>query len=411
MTEQQQTTIASQPKKFSVDDYAKGVDKSSVRTAALAAMAVKAEGEYRKYAATLINLISLRRETFNPGKLKIGDIIAPGAMGDQNSVYQLQNYVVGLSREGLAVDGNNDLDLNRSFSKVDYFDLLHGQKVRNNVQPEVSSRPVDFVAVLIPLASFSNNLPDGQQVTEDPIWLFGSRDKQALILSKKDANGIHYRYIPVAGLRQDADGAVSFQVRNWAEDFPLRYFEDADFAVPLSSRTAWLNDWHTESEWLNAIHKTRYSNAIIGVSEQIQRHPVFDEGDKGLSVDELLIRRFRQRQRHLAEPDLLILANDHWNFDVRGFNPGGNHGSFFRVSTNATFMLAGGDKTGIPRGLAVERPYDTMSFMPTILRLMGKIDDKNQPNNEMLEQGFRKFPGRVVSEILENKYVDPDISK
>jgi len=38
--------------------------------------------------------------------------------------------------------------------------------------------------------------------------------------------------------------------------------------------------------------------------------------------------RFRQRQRGLTEADMLILANNHWNFDVRGFNPGGNHGSF-----------------------------------------------------------------------------------
>ena len=97
--------------------------------------------------------------------------------------------------------------------------------------------------------------------------------------------------------------------------------------------------------------------------------------------------------------DLLILANNHWNFDVRGFNPGGNHGSFFRVSTNSTFMIAGGARTGIPRGIAVEQPYDSMSFMPTILRLMGKIDDENQPTAEMREKGFRVFPGRIIKEI------------
>jgi hypothetical protein len=32
---------------------------------------------------------------------------------------------------------------------------------------------------------------------------------------------------------------------------------------------------------------------------------------------------------------------------VRGFNPGGNHGSFFRVSTHSTFMVAGGSKSNI----------------------------------------------------------------
>jgi hypothetical protein len=97
---------------------------------------------------------------------------------------------------------------------------------------------------------------------------------------------------------------------------------------------------------------------------------------------------------------LLILANDHWNFDIRGFNPGGNHGSFFRASTNSTFMLAGGASTGIPRGLEVTEPYDSLSVMPTILRLMGKADSNNQPSPDLVKMGFRHFPGRAVTEVL-----------
>ena len=120
-----------------------------------------------------------------------------------------------------------------------------------------------------------------------------------------------------------------------------------------------------------------------------------------LSEDERLIRRFRQRQRVLVESDLLILANDHWNFDVRGFNPGGNHGSFFRVSTHSTLMLAGGERTGIPRGLAVEEPYDSLSFMPTLLALTGQTADGTRPVPVLWQRGFRTFPGRVVSEIFE----------
>ena len=170
--------------------------------------------------------------------------------------------------------------------------------------------------------------------------------------------------------------------------------------MPPAERLSWLNEWHTEIEWLNAVHKTLYSNAILGLNEQLDRHPVFGNDDKGLSNDDRLIRRFRQRQRHLTEADLLVMANNHWNFDVRGFNPGGNHGSFFRASTNSTFMIAGGAKTGIPRGLAVEQPYDSLSFVPTVLRLMGKIDEANEPTPEMRERGFRKFPGRVVKEIV-----------
>jgi hypothetical protein len=121
----------------------------------------------------------------------------------------------------------------------------------------------------------------------------------------------------------------------------------------------------------------------------------------GLSTDEKLIRRFRRRQRLLVETDMLVLANDHWNFDVRGFNPGGNHGSFFRISTHSTLMLAGGEQTGVPRGLAVEEPYDSLSFVPTLLALTGQTEGGARPVRVLWQRGFRPFPGRVVSELFE----------
>ena len=117
-------------------------------------------------------------------------------------------------------------------------------------------------------------------------------------------------------------------------------------------------------------------------------------------IDAMVLRRFRERQRVLVESDLLILANDHWNFDVRGFNPGGNHGSFFRVSTHSTLMLAGGERTRIPRGLAVEEPYDSLSLMPTLLALTGQMEDGTRPVPVLQHKGFRDFPGRVISEIF-----------
>ena len=103
-----------------------------------------------------------------------------------------------------------------------------------------------------------------------------------------------------------------------------------------------------------------------------------------------------------------MLARDHWNFDVRGFNPGGNHGSFFRNSTHSTLMLAGGDETTIPRGLSVEEPYDSLSFMPTMLALTGQLgtDGAPTPLPVLWERGFRAFPGRVIREALGGTRVD-----
>jgi hypothetical protein len=118
------------------------------------------------------------------------------------------------------------------------------------------------------------------------------------------------------------------------------------------------------------------------------------------SDDERLLQRFVQRQRGLIEADLLLLANDHWNFDVRGFNPGGNHGSFFRISTHSTWMLAGGENTGIPQGLIVAEPYDSLSFVPTMLALTGNLRDDMSPVPILQAKGFRRFPGRVVQDVI-----------
>src|SRR5207247_462739 len=113
-----------------------------------------------------------------------------------------QNYVVGLSREGLALDADQHLDIERSFTRVNYFSLLHDQRVRNNVQPALSNYPIDFVAVRVPSDALSGVLD--QKLDEDPIWLYGGQDKQALILSRFESDGSQsFRYLPVIGLRQD----------------------------------------------------------------------------------------------------------------------------------------------------------------------------------------------------------------
>jgi hypothetical protein len=109
----------------------------------------------------------------------------------------------------------------------------------------------------------------------------------------------------------------------------------------------------------------------------------------------------------MAETDLLVLANAHWNFDVRGFNPGGNHGSFFRASTRSTLLLAGGPRTGLPAGLAITEPYDSLSFVPTLLALTGQIEAGARPVPVLWQKGFRPFPGRVIRELFEARTPAP----
>jgi hypothetical protein len=49
-------------------------------------------------------------------------------------------------------------------------------------------------------------------------------------------------------------------------------------------------------------------------------------------------------------------------------------------------MLAGAD---IPKGLAIQDPYDTLSFAPTVLRLMG-LDTAG-------------LPGPVIQELVSSR--------
>lgn len=401
---EQQAIIAKQPKKWSKEDSDAGRDLEARRVNARMSSAVGDERSYTEYVRTLTNLLALRRESFEPSKIKIEDIIAKSAMGDHNSIYELQNYVAGIAPEGLQLAGDGSLDMRKSFKRVDYFSLLNDVKVLNNVQPGLSNHPIDFTALRIPRAQIASSLTDGLQSDGDPIWLYAGENKQALVFSRTDNTGlISLRYLPISKLREDGNGKISFEFAPWSEGLPLKIWEDAQLRIPpFATRETWLSEWHTELEWLRAVHKTEYSNGLIGIHEQLARHPAvgLDVDATGISGDERLLRRFHLRQREIAEADLLLLANNHWNFDVRGFNPGGNHGSFFRVSTQSTLMMAGGSRTGIPRAAVVEEPYDSLSFMPTLLALMGQIKDERTPVPVLWERGFRTFPGRVIKEVL-----------
>ncbi len=363
----QRTKIAAQPKKWTAEQREAGLDKASRRLSVQMEAWRNQERRYTEYADKLAKLLALQPTDFEKRRIPAADLIPERAMGDANSIYDLQNYVVGPAPGG-------------GFQTIDYFPLLATLAVKNNVQAGVGSHPVDFIAMRIPN-------PEGPQ-GEGAIWLYAGEDRQAMVLSRHDAGGnLELRYRAVRGLRQDRDGVVHFEPAELAAGFPLRLWEDPALGVPEVDRAQWLGDWHGEQEWLRAVHKTAYSNGILALHEQFLR----DADRNGLEGDARLLARFNARRRRLAEPDFLIFANNHWNFNVRGFNPGGNHGSFLRMSSHSVLMLAGGDQTGIPQNLAIEEPYDSLSFVPTILELMGRRDDA------------AGMPGKPIQELVPNE--------
>jgi hypothetical protein len=404
---EQQTLWEAQPKKFTPEDQAAGRDDAAKRIRAQLLRWQGQDKSYSEYVQIMSTLLGLKRETFAPGTYKIESLIPPLCMGQRNSIYELQNYLVGLGTNGIVLQSDGAVDTRQSFIRVDYFSLLHNVRVRNNVQELVGNRPVDMIATRLPSELVSPILND-DGLTNDVVWVYGGKEDQALILARRDAqNRLSFRYQPVRNLTEDETGKLHFELVEWRAGLPLQLWEDKQLNIPERDRAAWLSSWHTDVEWLQAVHRTHYSNGVIGLYEELGEHPIenlrLDE--PGISQDERLMRRYAVRQRHLIEADLLVVANDHWNFDVRGFNPGGNHGSFLRISTHSTLMMAGGDKTGIPRGVAVEEPYDSLSFVPTLLALTGDLRDDSKPIPILWEKGFRPFPGRVIKELL------PDASK
>ncbi len=342
-----------QPKKWTAAQRDEGLDKAARRLSVRINSERDEERSYLEYTGALEKLLGLSLADFEKRTPSVEELIPKRAIGDANTIHDLQNYVIGRAPAG-------------GFQTLNYFPVLSALVVRNNVQPRVAAHPVDFIAV---------RLPD-----DDAIWLYGDENHQAIIQSKQADGKLNLRYVPVRELRQDSDGSVHFEPAQLAAGFPLRLWEDPDLRVPSDERAAWLCAWHTELDWLHAAHKTRYSNGMIALHEQFLREPELQNPGP--------LRRFNSRRRRLAEPDFLIFANDHWNFNVRGFNPGGNHGSLLRISMHSVLMLAGGDESGIPRQRIIEEPYDSLSFVPTILDLMG------------LHQEAAQLPGRLIREVL-----------
>ena len=331
-------------RKWTQDERDRGLDREERRAEARLRSWEEDFTGYTDYARVLSRLLTVEPARQDPSKLRPEDLIPKHSMGDPNTIYDLQNYLIAPGR------------------RVDYFPLLTGIRVRNNVQAGVGNHPVDFIAV-----------PAGEEI----IWLYESETSQALLYSRAG----ELRYQPVRGLKQDQSGELHYEEATWRAGLPLRLFEDAELNVS-GDRAEWLSEWHSEREWLEATHRTLYSNAMIGLHEQMSRTKV------GACVfDDPVLCRFEQRKRDNVRADMLILASNHWNFNVRGFNPGGNHGSFFRISTHSTLMFAG---AGIPQGVSIERPYDSLSFVPTILSLAGEL----KPGE------VKQYPGAPIEELV-----------
>ncbi|HYG09181.1 MAG TPA: alkaline phosphatase family protein, partial [Pyrinomonadaceae bacterium] len=273
LVERERALVAAQPKEWTKADADAGRDKEARRAKARADSWATDERKYAEYARTLSNLLSLKRENFDASRINIPDHIAKGAMGEANTIADLRNYVVGVGAGGLALTPDGSLDMRRSFTRINYFALLRDVQVRNNVQGGVDSRPVDFVAVRVPAEALTD--AHGKDFRADEaVWLYRGEDTQALLLARHERGGeLRLRYVPVANLRQQPGGAILYERAPWRAELPLKIWEDAMLSLPAGERREdWLDGWHTDLEWLRALHLTTYSNGLVGLQEHFGRH-------------------------------------------------------------------------------------------------------------------------------------------
>lgn len=321
------------------------------------------ERSYSAYARVVLNLLAMKRSLLEASPIHIEDLIPKHSLGEPNTLLDLQNYVAGPSREGFVKGVNGVLDEVESFRHVNYFPALRKIAVRNNTQKGIGPRPIDFIAARVPVPE-----------TEESVWMYADDDHQALVMGRRNAGGdLELRYLPVAQLHGLPDGSVAWSDARFKTGLPLRVWEDSELRLPDGiERETWLSGWHTDREWLKAVYGMHYSNGVIGIYEQfVREQPLACSDPSANAGDADLLKRFEARRRRLVEADMLLLANDHWNFNARNFNPGGNHGSFFHISTHSILMFAGGAQMGVPQGAVVEEPYDSLSFAPTLLKLAG----------------------------------------
>ncbi len=358
--------IPKDPKKWPAADREVGADKAVRREMAEAVSWETERKAYESYLDHIRALLALKLESKRPLTANISQLMPPLALGDQNTIFDLENYVAGPGPKGLVLDAKGDLDEAQSFRRVNYFRLLVSQRVRNVPQRELSAQPVDFLAVGLPASDLPLPTENGPPA-EFAVWLYADEEHQLLELVRNTSDLEEIRLIPVKHLVQARDGKVTYETGEWMDGLPFHLVEDKALDPPQGvEANKWLSEWHSEDDWLKATYACRYTNGVVGITEELM--PMADVLPKRESVAPIL-QQLELRRRQLVQTDFHIFASDHWNFNARNFNPGGNHGSFLRQSTHSVWMMAG---AGLASGIHYTDPADSLNFGSTVMQCAGK---------------------------------------
>ena len=233
------------------------------------------ERGYREYARSTHRLLDLKESDLEPGRIHIETLIPKGVMGEPNSLYQLQNYVVGLSRNGIVLTAGGSLDLDGTFQRVNYFTTLARRACEKPRPARRWNRADRFCRGACACGCFGIvALARGSAGLRWQSLFSRMSNMRLLLLSQFREGTLWLRYSAGSQPGAGCGGNDSTsRPRRGADGFSLRLFEDPELRVSgkESTRATWLNQWHTEREWFEAIHRTRYSNGVVGLYECFQR--------------------------------------------------------------------------------------------------------------------------------------------
>lgn len=113
--------IPKDPRKWPAAETAVGADKTARREMAEAVSWETEKKAYQKYLDHIQALLALKPDTKRPLATNISQLMPALALGDQNTIFDLQKYVAGPGPKGLVLDDKGELDEAQSFRHVDYF--------------------------------------------------------------------------------------------------------------------------------------------------------------------------------------------------------------------------------------------------------------------------------------------------
>jgi len=342
----------------------------------------------------------------------VADLIPKRYFGPRNSIYQLSHYTIGL-------DDNLDwaettVDARGRPAPMDYIQLLSNYRAPN---PPLSHEPnpTDLIVTSLPVEPVAAALVERGwlepgQALRHVLWVVSTaknnrrKGGQALLLEAGDGG---LRYLPVDGLEQMAEGSLRFAPHNELD--PLGLFYDPNFHSPTGEPAfLWLEQFRSPEEWLAATRDTAYSIAPRVFADVAAVHagrfienPEFQRTLTGFANEEAKQQYLRGLAWKYAaqEPDLLLWSSYLWNYSSKSHTSGGSHGGLTPQVMRTTFLLWGGRDFHLPAGAVLEEPSTTLDIAPTLVRLLGMLDEHNRIRHQpgaTRERTFLPFPGRAL---------------